>query len=130
VSDRVELRGYVNDPTLRDLYARAAALVFQSRYEGFGLPPLQALACGLPVVAARIPVTEEVLGDCAAYVEPGDARGLAAALSSAMNPPDAGLTEAGRRRAQTFTWSSVADRIVGYYRATITQHNRGRRTSA
>jgi len=125
VSGRVELRGYVDDLTLRDLYARAAALVFPSRYEGFGLPPLQALACGLPVVAARIPVTEEVLGDCAAYVEPGDSRGLAVSLSMVTSSADAGLTEAGRRRAQMFTWSSVADRAVGRYRATFASLSRG-----
>jgi len=127
LSDRVDLRGYVNDLTLRDLYARAVALVFPSRYEGFGLPPLQALACGLPVVAARIPVTEEVLGDCAAYVEPGDAHGLAAALSSVMSSADAGLTEAGRRRAQMFTWSSVANRAVGKYRATLASGSGGQK---
>lgn len=119
ISDRVTLRGYVDDSALRELYSRAAALIFPSRYEGFGLPPLQALACGLPVVAARIPVTEEVLGDCAAYVEPGDANGFAAALSSVVSSNEAVRAEASRWRAQTFMWSSVADRIVGYYRATI-----------
>jgi glycosyltransferase involved in cell wall biosynthesis len=125
ISDRVALRGYVDDALLRDLYSRAAAFVFPSRYEGFGLPPLQALACGLPVVAARIPVTEEVLGDCAAYVEPGDPSGLAVALSSVMSSPNAVLTEAGRRRAQTFTWSSAADRAVGCYRATLASASDG-----
>lgn len=121
VSDRIELRGYVDDATLRELYSRAAALAFPSRYEGFGLPPLQALACGLPVVAARIPVTQEVLGDCAAYVEPGDFSGFTTALKSVKCSPDAGLVDAGRRRAQTLTWSSVADRIVNTYYAALAQ---------
>ncbi|HET9341741.1 MAG TPA: glycosyltransferase family 1 protein [Candidatus Eremiobacteraceae bacterium] len=118
VSNRIDLRGYVDHATLRDLYSRAAALVFPSRYEGFGLPPLQALACGLPVVAARIPVTEEVLGDSPVYVEPGDDIGFAVALSSVTSSSDARRAEAGRRQAQTFIWPTVADSIVRCYRAT------------
>lgn len=116
VSDRVELRGYVDDATLRDLYARAAVFVFPSRYEGFGLPPLQALACGLPVVATRIPVTEEVLGDCAAYVDPADVSGFASAIGSALAaqaPP--GLAERARARAAAFTWAAVAERLSRIY---------------
>ncbi|HEV2037696.1 MAG TPA: glycosyltransferase family 1 protein, partial [Candidatus Eremiobacteraceae bacterium] len=61
VAERVELRGFVDDATLQSLYAGATALVFPSRYEGFGLPPLQALAAMVPVVASDIPVLREVL---------------------------------------------------------------------
>ena len=117
VSNRVELRGYVDDATLRDLYARAAVFVFPSRYEGFGLPPLQALACGLPVVAARIPVTEEVLGDCAVFVEPGDSKGLASALTSAIVSQNENKASSSRRRAQLFTWGAVVDRLCLCYEA-------------
>ena len=119
LSDRVLLRGYVDDAILRDLYSRAAALVFPSRYEGFGLPPLQALASGVPVIAASIPVTQEVLGACAVFVDPGDARGLAGALSSVVASPDEHLIEAGRLHAKTFSWSTVADRVFKQYRAIV-----------
>jgi glycosyltransferase involved in cell wall biosynthesis len=119
VAARVELLGFVADAVLRDLYSRASLLVFPSRYEGFGLPPLQALACGLPVVAARIPVTQEVLGDCAVFIEPGDADACAAALASVIRSPNLDLSNAGRQRASAFTWSSVADRVVSCYRASL-----------
>ncbi len=117
IADRVELRGYVDDAMLHELYARAAAFVFPSRYEGFGLPPLQALASGLPVVAARIPVTEEVLGDCAAYADPGDAAGFAAALAPAIGSQSDERIDRGRERARTFAWQAVAERMVSVYRS-------------
>lgn len=119
VSDRVDLRGYVDARTLLDLYSRAALLAFPSRYEGFGLPPLQALACGLPVVAARIPVVEEVLGDCATYVEPGDAEAFAAAFRSVLDGVPADRIARGVARARTFTWASVAQRMAAIYRSLV-----------
>jgi glycosyltransferase involved in cell wall biosynthesis len=117
VAQRVELRGYVDDKSLLDLFATAAVLVFPSRYEGFGLPPLQALACGLPVVASRIPVTQEVLGDCVRYFSPGDdvemARQIEAALADAE--ANAQLVICGRLRARQFKWADVAAKMVDVY---------------
>lgn len=117
VADRVELRGYVDDAALMELYATATALVSASKYEGFGLPPLQALACGLPVVAARIPVAEEVLGDCAFYFEPGDDARLGAALhgASAGDDVDAPRIAAAPQRARRYTWDAVAAKMVDVY---------------
>ena len=119
VAERVELRGYVDDETLLDLYSRAAMFVFPSRYEGFGLPPLQALACGLPVVAARIPTALEVLGDAAVLVEPGDVEGFAAALSAALSVFSPERVERGRWRARSHTWESVARRMADVYRCVV-----------
>jgi glycosyltransferase involved in cell wall biosynthesis len=119
VSDRVELRGYVDDATLQALYARASLLVFPSRYEGFGLPPLQALACGLPVAASRIDVVEEVLGDCATYAPPGDVAGFAEAYATILAGRLGDRVERGRARARTYSWASVADRVVAVYRAVV-----------
>jgi len=121
VDERVELRGYVNDAALRALYATAAALVFPSRYEGFGLPPLQALACGLPVVAARIPVTQEVLGECAWFFEPGDDRGLSDAIAHVVagGREVAARASDGMARARRFTWNLVADRMAAVYRSLL-----------
>ena len=117
VTDRVELRGYVDEASLRDLYARAALLAFPSRYEGFGLPPLQALACGLPVAAARIEVTEEVLGNCAWYAPAGDDAALASAFARILagGAEVARRVDEGRRLARLFTWSKVADRLCTLY---------------
>jgi glycosyltransferase involved in cell wall biosynthesis len=119
VADRVELRGYVSEETLHELYAGATALVFPSRYEGFGLPPLQALAAGVPVVAADIPVLREVLGDCALWARPGDAESFTDRLRQAL-AHDPGLREMGERgrmHARQLTWATVADRLVRVYRS-------------
>jgi len=118
VEARVELKGFVDDAELLSLYAGAAAFVFPSRYEGFGLPPLQALAAGVPVVAARIPVLEEVLGDCALFAPPGDASAFAGALHGALSGPSA-LIERGIERARTFTWPAVAGSMVEVYRRLV-----------
>lgn len=114
---RVELRGYVEDDELLDLYAHAAALIFPSHYEGFGLPPLQALAAGLPVVASRIPVLEEVLGDCAWYAQRGDDAAFAGQLETVL-AGGAAVDERvarGRARARRFTWPVVAQRMMEVY---------------
>ena len=126
-SDRLSLLGWVDRATLLDLYARATLLAFPSRDEGFGLPGLQALACGLPVVAARIPVTEEVLGSCVRYCAPGDDAAFATAFAEAVQG-GAEVRErvaAGRSRAQSFDWSSVAEKTVAVYRSTIERFRDG-----
>lgn len=120
VAGRVELRGYVDERALLDLYARATLLAFPSRYEGFGLPPLQALACGLPVAASRIPVLEEVLGDCAWYAQPGDVSGFAASFLAIVRGTGATQrAEAGRSRARSFSWDSAARRVADVYRTLV-----------
>jgi glycosyltransferase involved in cell wall biosynthesis len=121
VSARVELLGYVDDARLLDLYARASAFVFPSRYEGFGLPPLQACAAGLPVVASDIPVVKEVLGPSVRYCEAGDDRAFAAALADAIAWTDDGFARinAAREHARSHTWAGVAQRLAGFYRTLI-----------
>ncbi len=81
---RVRFTGRVSDPELRALYAGAAAFAFPSRYEGFGLPPLEAMSFGTPVVVARAASLPEVVGDAALMFEPGDADGLASALQAVL----------------------------------------------
>ncbi|HME82419.1 MAG TPA: glycosyltransferase family 1 protein [Candidatus Eremiobacteraceae bacterium] len=115
--DRVELLGFVHDDRLLDLYSRAAAFIFPSRYEGFGLPPLQALAAGLPVVSSDIPVLREVLDDGTVYCPPGDARAFSDALAHVLSGGSA-LDERvarGRDRARTFSWPAVAQTMVSVY---------------
>ena len=88
-----DLRGYVPTPELADLYRGAAALVLPSRFEGFGLPVLEAMACGAPVVAADEPALREVAGDAAVYAEDGD---FGAAVRRALDERE----RARRRRAR------------------------------
>jgi glycosyltransferase involved in cell wall biosynthesis len=87
-------------------------------YEGFGFPPLQAMAAGVPVVATRAGSLPEVLGDAASLVEVGDTDALARALDQVLSDPAtrAGLVEAGRRRVQAFSWESCAAGLADLYR--------------
>lgn len=102
---------------LARLYAGAAALVHASRYEGFGLTPLEAMSLGVPVVAARSPGVVEVCADAARYFVPGDAAGLAAALVELGSGPRlrTELSGRGRRRATRFSWSLSAQRHLDAY---------------
>ena len=86
--DDVVWPGYLPQAELRALTAGAAALVLPSRYEGFGLPALEALACGVPVVASDIPVLREVTGGLAQYVPVGDVEALAATLRITLEADD------------------------------------------
>jgi glycosyltransferase involved in cell wall biosynthesis len=121
LADRVELLGYVGEAALFDLFAGAAALLLPSRYEGFGLPALEALAAGVPVVASDIAVFREVLGECALFALPGDAAAFADALVRVITdaPGTRELIERGRMRARSFTWRSVAQRLVDLYRSLV-----------
>jgi glycosyltransferase involved in cell wall biosynthesis len=106
------LEGYVETERLADLYRGAACLVQSSRYEGFGLPVLEAMASGTPVVAVPDPALREVAGDAAVFVEE-DA--LADGIHRALEERDR-LVAAGLERACAFSWGAAADRTVAVYR--------------
>lgn len=109
----VVLTGFLEDDALRRAVAGARALVFPSLYEGFGLPPLEALACGVPVVATDLPVTREVLGSQARFVTSDD--DLAAALAEAVAGTLPGDPDGRREHARRFTWSRCAALTRGAY---------------
>jgi glycosyltransferase involved in cell wall biosynthesis len=116
---RIRLAGFVADHELVALYRGADALLFPSRHEGFGLPALEAMACGTPVVAARAGALPEVVGDAGVLVGPDDHDAWAGALLELVGDADrrAVLGAAGLRRAAGFTWTACADRTVAAYRA-------------
>jgi len=102
--------GFLTDEELARTYSEATALVAPSRYEGFGLPILEAMACGTPVIASDIPAFRESAGDAAEFVAPGDARQLASAINRALTDgsyADA-LRERGLRHARQFSWDQTA----------------------
>lgn len=116
----VVVAGYLDEPALTRVVAAAGCLVLPSREEGFGLPPLEALACGVPVVVSDLPVFREVLGEQADYVPVGDADALAAALERAADAvPTEAVRAARRAHAQRFTWRRCAEATMGAYRLAV-----------
>jgi len=115
------MTGYV--PTLGRLLAGATVLAYPSLYEGFGLPTLEAMAAGVPVVTTNAGALPEVVGDAAVLVEPGDTDALAAALESVLSDEAqrCSLIERGYLRASKFTWESCARGLEGLYRDAASQ---------
>ena len=116
--EAVESLGEVPPSQLASLYRRAACLVYPSLYEGFGIPPLEAMACGCPVAASNAGSIPEVCGDAAVLFDPTDVDAMAAARLEADGRRDE-LRELGFVRAALFTWDETARRHEDVYRAAV-----------
>ena len=112
----VEARGLVSDDELASLYRRTACLVFPSLYEGFGQPPLEAMASGAPVAASNIPAVAEACGDAAALFDPKETDDIVAVVSGVLDAPER-FAAAGPERARAFTWTETARRHEAVYRS-------------
>ncbi len=121
LGDGVRVLGHVDDADLPALYAGARAFVFPSRCEGFGLPPLEAMACGTPAIVSNVSSLPEVVGNAALTVDPEDpgaiARAMAALLSNDALHAD--LSTRGRARAALFSWERVARETRAVYARTL-----------
>ena len=115
VPEGVEVRGLVPADELASLYRRTACLVFPSLYEGFGQPPLEAMASGAPVAASNIPAVAEACGDAAALFEPSEPEDIAAVVSGVLDAPER-FAAAGPARAGAFTWAAAARKHEDVYR--------------
>ncbi len=106
--------GYVSDAELTSLYKHAACFVFPSLYEGFGIPPLEAMAHGCPVVASTAASIPEVCGDAAIYFDPKDAKSFLAALDKVMSTElvRAELRQLASQRSQLWTWRKTAQSLL------------------
>jgi glycosyltransferase involved in cell wall biosynthesis len=121
LSERVKFIGYADDKDLPVLYRAASVFAFPSFYEGFGLPPLEAMACGVPVVTSNTSSLPEVVGDVGLAVDPHDIDALANALHTALT--DEGWRKqaiaAGIARAKTFTWQRAAEQLLSVYETVL-----------
>jgi glycosyltransferase involved in cell wall biosynthesis len=115
LNGRVAFAGYVEKEQLAKLYRGAVCLVFPSLYEGFGLPVVEAMASGTPVVAAASGSIPEVAGDAAVLVDPGDAVALAGGIERAIADRER-LVRAGLERARRYSWAETARRTLDVYR--------------
>jgi glycosyltransferase involved in cell wall biosynthesis len=120
----VRLTGWLGDETLPGLYAAAGFFCYPSLYEGFGLPPLEAMAAGAPVLAGAYSAAREVLGEAAVLVDPQDVDALAGALSALAGDESLRrrLSFAGKARAAVYTWERTAERTLEAYRRVVRSH--------
>lgn len=120
---RVRWRGQVAPEQMPELIAGASAIVYPSFYEGFGFPPLEAMAVGTPVVASNRGSLPEVLGSAALLVDPADDRALSEALEAVLTKPDlrGRLSKSGREQAAAFTWERCAETTIELYRSVMAE---------
>jgi glycosyltransferase involved in cell wall biosynthesis len=118
---RVCFAGYVADVDLPGLYTLADLFVFPSLYEGFGLPPLEAMACGTPVVTSNVSSLPEVVGDAGLMVDPRDVEALANAMAQVLGDPSmrSAMAQRGLAQARGFTWSRAAEELRRLYHEAV-----------
>ncbi len=123
LADRVHFPGFVAESDLPALYSAAGLFVYPSLYEGFGLPALEAMACGTPVVASNRASLPEVVGKAGLLVDPLDVTALAEAMSNVLEDEELQqqLTQAGRRQAARFTWSRMAAHLIDLYQKVLAE---------
>ncbi|MEM7629136.1 MAG: glycosyltransferase family 1 protein [Planctomycetota bacterium] len=116
IADRLVFAGYVPDASLPSLYARASVFCYPSLYEGFGLPVVEAMACGAPVVTSNVSSLPEVAGGAAAIVDPLDDAAIAAAIDRVLTDSSYRdeLVGRGFRRSEQFTWESTCRGVVSF----------------
>jgi glycosyltransferase involved in cell wall biosynthesis len=126
-ADAIEVRGYVPQEEVLDLYAASDAFVYPSVYEGFGLPVLEAMACGTPVVCSRAASLPEVAGDAAEFFEPASVEDLVGAIERVVVSPNAraDLRRRGLERVSHFSWEECARQHRQLY-GDVLQHERSR----
>jgi glycosyltransferase involved in cell wall biosynthesis len=121
IKDRIIITGYVTDEDLAAIYSDALLFVYPSFYEGFGLPPLEAMQCGIPVITSNTSSLPEVVGDAGIMVAPNDLDALCQAMLSIYNSPALReqMVEKSLKRAGKFTWERCAKETVEAYKASL-----------
>lgn len=114
LKDKIVHAGYIDDDDLAALYSDALMFIYPSLYEGFGLPPLEAMQCGCPVITSNVSSLPEVVGDAAVAIAPDDLDAAAAAMSKIYSDESfrSRLAADGMERAREFSWAKTAEKIV------------------
>jgi glycosyltransferase involved in cell wall biosynthesis len=128
-ADRLVFTGYLDDQELRSLYSSCSAFVYPSLYEGFGLPVLEAMACGAPVITSDIPSLSETAGTAARLVPPHDARVLAENLVHLLENESERqyLSQAGKEHSRQFSWEKAARATLDVYSEVVNRTAKIRR---
>ncbi len=123
IGDRLRLTGYLGDAELRALYSSCRIFVYPSLYEGFGLPPLEAMACGAPVIAGRVAALQEVLGSAARLFDPLNVEALAGSIVELIENDEERrrLASNGPKHAAKFSWEETARRTLKVYRDAVSE---------
>lgn len=123
LEEQVRFTGYVPDETLPLWYNAAAIFVFPSLYEGFGMPVLEAIACGTPVIAADTSSIPEVVGDAARLFAPHDVDTLAGHIQTMLDNPDAmaSMRKHGLEQARQFSWANSAEQMITVYKKALAE---------
>lgn len=126
IRERVLFTGYVTDEELRHLYSSCRAFIYPSLYEGFGLPPLEAMACGAPVIASGIAAHSEVLGAAARFFAPEDVEELAQTIVHLLSDEKerGRLSAAGLKRAAEFSWERTARETLEVYEEALRRYKK------
>ena len=121
LADRIRFLGPIYDDRLATLYRNASAFCFPTWDESYGLPPLEAMACGTPCVVSDLPVLREMYGDAALFADPNDETSFARAIDELVQRSDdcAALRERGQTRAASFTWQRAAELLLASARAAV-----------
>jgi glycosyltransferase involved in cell wall biosynthesis len=121
LTERTVFTGFIGEEEKAALYSGAGLCAFATLYEGFGLTPLEAMACGAPVLAADRTSLPEVVGDGGALADPTDLDAFSAAIAALLADPDrrAALARAGLARAARFSWAATAEATVAVYRRAV-----------
>jgi glycosyltransferase involved in cell wall biosynthesis len=119
--ENIRLIGYTSDYDLRALYSSCRVCVYPSLYEGFGLPPLEAMACGAPLITSQIPAITETVGNSAVLVDPLNVEEIASSIVKLWSDPSERnrLSQAGIDRAARFTWEQTAKLTFEVYRELV-----------
>ncbi|MCB0214592.1 MAG: glycosyltransferase family 4 protein [Anaerolineae bacterium] len=131
LTDRVRFLGFVPDADLPYLYNAATLFIYPSLYEGFGLPALEAMACGTPVIASNRSSLPEVVGSAGLLIDPFDTEAIAHAMATLLFDEDLyhKLSKAGHARAATFSWDKMAAELSDLYQKLLTEEKEGSRVA-